>query len=177
MIRRGKDRVLEQLGFSFGGWTGEDDYEATAFTVFCGGCSDRVLNTCTFTLPSRGFNAERILTAPVLTGLVRTMATAWDPDWGECLSSPHMDLMPELTRPTVRVGWITYVSRRLGTVPPLHAPVRIERVEDKGTLILLTPDRFTVHNPEHVALAERVRELLDRAGLLHPSPAQGSSQN
>ena len=62
------------------------------------------------------------------------------------------------------MGWVTYLSRRLGRVPPLPAPVRIEPVEDKGTLIILTPERFTASNPEHVALAERVRELLDRAG-------------
>ncbi|KFE60946.1 hypothetical protein DB31_4570 [Hyalangium minutum] len=59
-----------------------------------------------------------------------------------------------------------YFSRLRGTVPPLPAPVRIEPVEDKGTLVILTPERFTVSNPEHVALAARVHELLDRAGLL-----------
>ncbi|WP_425434244.1 Imm52 family immunity protein [Myxococcus fulvus] len=57
-------------------------------------------------------------------------------------------------------------------MPPLPAPVRIESVEDKGTLIVLTPERFTASNPDHVALAERVRELLDRAGLLKPLQSQ-----
>ena len=61
-----------------------------------------------------------------------------------------------------------YFSRQRGTVPPLPAPVRIEPVEDKGALIILTPERFTASNPEHVALAARVQELLDRAGLLRP---------
>jgi hypothetical protein len=46
--------------------------------------------------------------------------------------------------------------------------VRVEPVEDKGTLIVLTPERFTAANPAHVELAQRVRGLLDRAGLLHP---------
>ncbi|WP_373691709.1 Imm52 family immunity protein [Hyalangium versicolor] len=50
----------------------------------------------------------------------------------------------------------------------MPAPVRIEQVEDKGTLVILTAERFTVSNPEHVALAARVHELLDRAGLLRP---------
>ncbi|WP_244237074.1 Imm52 family immunity protein [Corallococcus llansteffanensis] len=36
----------------------------------------------------------------------------------------------------------------------------------KGTLIVLTPERFTVCIPEHVALARRVRELLAGAGLM-----------
>ena len=61
-----------------------------------------------------------------------------------------------------------YFSRQRGTVPPLPAPVRVEPVEDKGTLVILTPERFTVSNPEHVALAARVHELLDGAGLLGP---------
>ena len=39
---------------------------------------------------------------------------------------------------------------------------------DKGTLIVLTPERFTAADPEHVALAERVGGLLDRAGLMKP---------
>ena len=52
--------------------------------------------------------------------------------------------------------------------PPLPAPVRIERVKDKGTLITLTDERFTVSTPEHVARAVRVHELLDRAGVLLP---------
>ncbi|WP_347402695.1 Imm52 family immunity protein [Corallococcus sp. NCSPR001] len=49
--------------------------------------------------------------------------------------------------------------------------MRIEPVEDKGTLIILTPERFTVANPEHVALARRVRELLARAGLMRTAGA------
>jgi hypothetical protein len=61
-----------------------------------------------------------------------------------------------------------YLSARRGPVPPLPAPVRMEPVEDKGTLIVLTPERFTEANPEHVALAGRVSEMLDQAGLLKP---------
>jgi hypothetical protein len=61
-----------------------------------------------------------------------------------------------------------YFSKGRGAVPPLPAPVRMEPVEDKGTLILLTPERFTVSNPEHVGLAARVHTLLAEAGLLRP---------
>jgi hypothetical protein len=46
--------------------------------------------------------------------------------------------------------------------------VRIEPVEDKGTLIILTPERFTAFDPKHGAMAARVHELLDRVGLLRP---------
>jgi hypothetical protein len=66
----------------------------------------------------------------------------------------------------VRVGWLTYLSRRLGTLPPLPAPVRIEPVGALGWLLVLSPEPMTTSNPEHVAFTRRVRELLDRVGLI-----------
>nr|WP_224361706.1 immunity 52 family protein [Hyalangium versicolor] len=104
------------------------------------------------------------------TQALRALASAWDPDWGVAISHDHRDIIDQKS-PEVWIGWVTYLSRRLGRVPPLPAPVRIEPVEDKGALVILTPERFTASNPEHVALAERVRELLDRAGLLTVKPA------
>jgi hypothetical protein len=50
------------------------------------------------------------------------------------------------------------LARLRGEVPPLPALVRIEPVEDRGTLLILTPECFTAANPEHVTLARRVRE-------------------
>jgi hypothetical protein len=122
-------------------------------------------------LPSGGPGAERIFSASALTNIVKSMVRAWEPDWAVARSRTHADLDKEETwRTHLWPGWVTYIARHRGTVPPLPAPVRIEHVEDQGTLILLTPERFTVDNPEHVALAHRVRELLDRAGLLrHPT--------
>jgi len=61
---------------------------------------------------------------------------------------------------------MTYFSRERGEVPALPAPVRLELVGDKGTLVILTPERLTPSNPEHVALARRVQNLLEERGLL-----------
>ena len=61
-----------------------------------------------------------------------------------------------------------YFARNLGTLPPLPDPVCTEPVGDKGTLVILTPERFTASNPEHVALAARVQELLEHSGMLRP---------
>ncbi|XXF78512.1 immunity 52 family protein [Myxococcaceae bacterium GXIMD 01537] len=167
-VRRGKDRTVDELGFSIGGWNGAaDDYEASGFLIACGGDSAWVNNRCVFTLPSRGASMERILSAPVMTCLLRATALAWDPDWGVALSEEYRDLVkPRRAKGAPYVGWVTYLSRQRGVVPPLPAPVRVEPVEDKGTLIVLTPERFASTNPEHVALAEQVRALLDGAGLL-----------
>ncbi|RKG81572.1 hypothetical protein D7W79_05120 [Corallococcus exercitus] len=173
-VRQGRDRTFADLGFSLGGWNGAaDEYEVSGFLIACGGYSEWVNNHCVFTLPSRGPSSERVLTAPVLTRLVRETAAAWEPDWGVAISEQHRDLMkPHRAKGAPYVGWVTYLARHRGRVPLLPAPVRVENVEDKGTLIILTPERFTVSNPEHVALAERVRELLDRAGLLRPLQPQ-----
>jgi hypothetical protein len=41
-------------------------------------------------------------------------------------------------------------------------------VEDKGTLITLSPERFTTSNPAHLEHARHVTGLLSRSGLLGP---------
>lgn len=173
MFRRGKDRMFEDLGFRLNGWNGADDHEASSFNIRAGLYAERIVNACVFYLPNagpdnkEGPNAQRVLTATVLSGLVRAMAVAWEPEWAIAASNSYEDLLPkpQLTR---RLGWVTYYSDQVGRVPPLPAPVRMERIDDKGTLLVLTPERFTATNPEHVALANRVGELLDRAGLLGP---------
>ncbi|RKH13363.1 hypothetical protein D7X74_21990 [Corallococcus sp. CA047B] len=169
LILKGKDRVVEDLGFRFGAWNGApDDSDGSSFNVTCGSYSERVSNTCVFNLPHRGPTADRVLTAHVLAGLVRVLATSWEPDFATVMSSPHLQSAETGDPSSSWIGWITYLSSQRGTVPPLPAPVRIEPVDDRGTLIILTPERFTVGNPEHLALAERVRGLLDNAGLLKP---------
>jgi hypothetical protein len=46
--------------------------------------------------------------------------------------------------------------------------VRVESVEDKGTLIVLGPERLSASNPEHLSLGRRVQEVLDSKELLRP---------
>lgn len=173
IVRRGKDRVFEDLGFRFSAWNGAaDDYDGSSFNVTCGGFTDVVCNSCVLNLPSRGPNAERVLTSRVVSQLVRSMAIAWEPDSAVGMSSSHLQMVDKGVPFAVLPGWVTYLARHRGTVPQLPAPVRVETVEDKGTLIVLTPERFTASNPGHVALAEQVRDLLDRAGLLNPLQIQ-----
>jgi len=104
---------------------------------------------------------------------LRALAIAWEQDWGAGMSDAHRNLIMHKC-PDVWLGWVTYLSRRQGRVPPLPAPVRVEPVEELGTLVILTPERFRVSNPEHLALSEQVRELLDQAGLLKSVPPQPS---
>ena len=155
---------MPELGFSLGLWNGGTGGDDAWLRIACGGYAERLYNLCRLRAPDEGPIGERVLTIAFQVEVLRAIAAAWDPDWGEALSEAHRDLMKD--KQSVPVGWVTYLSYRRGRVPPLPAPVRIEPVGELGSLIILTPERFTATNPEHLALAERVRERLDRAGLL-----------
>jgi hypothetical protein len=155
-------------GFSFHLWTGDSLEETSGVDGTCGLSSHRLSSTCVLTPQDEGLVGKRVLTASVMTEVLRAMILAWDPEWGLATSDAHRDSVTQQAKPGTFVGWVMYFSRLRGPVPPLPAPVRIERVEDQGTLVILTPERFTVSSPEHVALAARVHELLSRAGLLRP---------
>lgn len=167
LFRKGVNRerggpAIEDLGFTFWFGNGGRDNDSADLQVLCGCYSEAVSNVCVLKMPTRLF------TVPVLTCVVRSMALAWEPDWAVATSSDHRDLMSEAGSAGTFAGWVTYQSRRRGAVPPLPAPVRIEPVEDRGTLVILTPERLTASNPEHVALGHRVGELLSKAGLMQP---------
>ncbi|RUO90796.1 hypothetical protein D7Y11_23150 [Corallococcus sp. AB018] len=163
----------DEVGVSFSAWNGEPDGASTGVRLACGSTSDLLGDLCVMELPTGGEARERVLTAPVLSQALRAAALAWDPEWGIATSTAHRDRVSEFAVPGTFVGWVTYLSRRLGTVPPLPSPVHIELIEDKGTLIVMCPERFTVSNAEHIALAEQVQDQLNRAGLLKPIQPQG----
>jgi hypothetical protein len=157
---------LGKIGFSFGAWTGhEEDERGGVVSLTCGDDAVAAPNNCILSLPKEEPGTERVLTASVLREVIRAMVLAWEPDDGGIFSDAYQELRDEPVGPP-RTGWLMYFSRRRGEVPPLPKPVRIEPVEDKGTLVILTPERFNGHDLAHVALADQVRELLDRTGLL-----------
>jgi hypothetical protein len=173
-VMRDSVRVpMPDLGFSVKLWNGGSDDDVW-LDFLSGGYWEQANNRCTLQAPDEGPIGERVLTSAFQTEALRAIATAWDPDWGVSMSTAYRDIIWE-KRQDVLVGWVTYLSRRLGRVPPLPAPVRIEPVGELGTLVILTPERFTASNPEHVDLAERVRERLDRAGLLQRPRAGGTA--
>ena len=156
-------------GFSFSAWTGhkEDGYGGMVM-LRCGSAAEVASNNCLLYLPSDGPEEGRVLTPSVLTEVMRALVLAWEPDWGGVISEAYRDLRDEPVGPPYS-GWLMYFAHHWGVVPPLPSPVCVEPVEDKGSLIILTPERFTVDNPAHVALADEVRAVLDREGLLKES--------
>ncbi|HZH15944.1 MAG TPA: immunity 52 family protein [Archangium sp.] len=154
-------------GFHFGAWTGHVpvNQEGGMVTFWCASLAEVAPNTVILHFPSKGPGLDRLLTLPVLTGVVRAMALAWEPDWAVVVSDDFRDRMAPGAADTF-VGWLTYFSRQWGEVPPLPEPVRVEPVEDKGSLIILGPEPLSAANPEHVVLGHRVQQILAERGLL-----------
>ncbi|WNG32444.1 hypothetical protein F0U61_01585 [Archangium violaceum] len=164
-----KEGRFTDEGFSLRGWNGQTHEAASTMSFLCGDASVWVPNRCLFHPPEEGPAKERVLQAPVLARILRAMAVAFEPEWGIATSQAHRAMVvPESAETSAFIGWLMYFSHRRGPLPPLPPPVHIEPVEDKGTLVILTPERFTASNPAHVELARDVAERLTQAGLLSP---------
>lgn len=135
----GKKKYQTRVGeLDFWAWNGESE-GSSEVNFCCGSPSPRTVDLCVFTPPPKGHAAERILTSSILTQALRAMVLAWEPEWGVATSTAHRKSMSNSAAPGTFVGWVTYLSHRRGAVPALPAPVRVEPVEDKGSLIILTP--------------------------------------
>ncbi len=165
--------VMEDMGFGLMVWNTKK--ESINLDLSCGKYSPwGGPNLCLLRPFGQSAVWDRLLRAPVLAEVLTSIATAWDPDYAIASSSQMVDLV-EKRKGEVRVGWLTYLSRRRGKLPPLPAPVRIEPVGSLGWLLVLSSEPMTASNPEHVAFTTRVRELLDRAGLIEipQAPPEG----
>jgi hypothetical protein len=150
-------------GVRLGVWNG-DVNDMVGASVFCGESSVWVSNVCLVDLPEEGPAAERLFQVSTLCQILRAMVLAWEPEWGVATTSSHRRRVSDSTAGTF-LGWVTYFSHRRGPIPALPPPVRVEPVEDKGSLVILTPERISA---EHVELARTVAGLLEQAGLMGP---------
>lgn len=163
-----KTYQFDDDGFSFGAWTGHvpTNEDGGMISLLCGSRAGGGPNQVLLDFPSGDAARERLLTLSVLTGVMRAMAIAWEPDWGYIGSDAFRDHVSRDGAADTFVGWLTYISRQWGEVPALPEPVRVEPVEEKGTLITLGPERISAANPEHLALGDRVQRILEERGLL-----------
>lgn len=160
---------LGKVGFSFGAWTGHESRERGGVVgLTCGDDAVVAPNNCILDLPREKPGSERVLSVSVLTEVMRAMVLAWEPDWGVVTSEDFRDSLSQEGDAGTFVGWLTYFSRSRGEVPSLPAPVRVAPVEDKGSLVFLSPVRLSVANSEHLALGRHVQDVLLSKGLLNP---------
>lgn len=166
-----EENQLGRDGFSFGAWTGHaEDGRGGMVNLTCGDASGAYPNCCLLYLPWPEIEPEgpRVMTTAALVNVLRAMVLAWEPLFGVVATHEFRRALRPAGDPRGFVGWLTYVSRTRGEVPPLPPSVRVEPVEDKGNLIVGGPERLSAANPEHVALGRRIQEVLDTKGLLRP---------
>ena len=162
---REKYQILDD-GFAFGAWTGHvEQGQGGGVTLTCGSKAEFSPNSLWLSLPREALGHERLVTAPVVAGAMRAIAVAWEPEWAVATADGLWKELSGGSQLGCFVGWMTYFSRERGEVPVLPAPVRVEPVGDKGNLVMLTPERLTPSNPEHVALAWRMQRALEEGGL------------
>ncbi|WNG42482.1 hypothetical protein F0U61_44915 [Archangium violaceum] len=160
---------LGKVGFSFGAWTGHESRErGGVVSLTCGDDAVGAPNNCILDLPREKPGAERVLSVSVLTEVLRAMVLAWEPDWGVVTSEDFRDSLSQEGDVGTFVGWMTYFSRSRGEVPSLPAPVRMELVENRGTLVILSSERLTVANSEQLVLGRHIQDVLLAKGLLKP---------
>jgi hypothetical protein len=103
-----------------------------------------------------------LITLPVLKPALLVLASLWEPTW--CGLSPWSvhDFKPkrEPHRPWFGLEWVTYLSPRFA---PLVTPPRTaitEHLPNGALLMIATEDRFTVDNPQHLAVARDIEAAL-----------------
>lgn len=96
---------------------------------------------------------------------MRAMVLAWDPDWGVIVPEEVRAHMIRTRTAFTYVGWLTYITRRWGEVPPLSEVQSIEPIEDKGSLVVLTDEPLSP-TPAHLDRCLRVQQHLSARGLL-----------
>lgn len=164
--RRDTDRsIIKELGFSLYATTPGED--GAWLRINCGiynSSSNR--NSCWLMISEATPETPRLSAEPMLIAILQQMVEAFAPDLGFASHYKGWTEVDGYPLKEIPIKWIMYFSREWGRVPPLPAPVRIERYGDKGTFIILTPERLDISNPAHIELGRTVKKLLSKAGLL-----------
>jgi hypothetical protein len=93
------------FGVSFSAWTGhEEDGHGSSVMRSCGSAVAPPPNKCLLYLPHEGPGAERVLTASVLTGMMRALVLAWEPDDGGIISRGYQELRNQPVGPPIWAG-------------------------------------------------------------------------
>ncbi|NOK14595.1 Imm52 family immunity protein, partial [Corallococcus exercitus] len=105
---------------SFWLWAGESPDETSGINGSCGSATTHVSSHCILNSLGQSEVANRVVTAPVMTGVVRAMALAWEPEFALAASNQHRELVAV---PMIEnyIGWVTYLADFRGPVPPLPA--------------------------------------------------------
>lgn len=153
-------KPIENLGFSICLWHPNDSDSVGRLIINWGVSTPYVENSCILDPPPSGRARQRLLSKRGIVSYYASLARCFDPDHGDLASG---DLWDEIHYKVgdPPVGWVTYMSRRLGSLPELKRPTIVVPIDDLGHLIFAVGRRFSAQNREHVDDLLRVREVLN----------------
>jgi len=113
--------------------------------------------------------ASAALAPAALHAMLRALVDAFSPLFGFA-GSAELPLAPTAIVSDGRppVGWLTYLARGYPSLPPSWPTPTVAYGWPEGTLVAAHPELFDERNPEHRAAMDRVRTLLDEAGVRVP---------
>ncbi|MFI0409214.1 Imm52 family immunity protein [Actinomadura sp. 3N508] len=160
-----------RLGFSMSAHIDDGDLPRVSLSSTVGACGSYVGNSLVLTLYVWEQKQGGLWT-PMAGDLLRAVAEACEPDWGEVRNDALADAQnenPQITVGTPRAGYVTYLSSNRRARVSGEVPGRTRQATDGGLLIDMTEDgRF----PELDAVAELDRRLRDSGALVEIPESQ-----
>jgi len=111
----------------------------------------------------------RLLHPEAMERLLRAMVRIWEPDWAVASTGDIISLYEDATGrhpECLTCGWMTYLRHPRQAIPPLPKPMRVEPVEEAGSLVVVTPEPLDASNPAHEDLVLQAQRILGEAELL-----------
>jgi hypothetical protein len=164
-------KVIEKLGFRRAFVSdSRKPAEQWALSFCCGLYANTpgLLNSCVLNLPETGNDREKLLNYNKVLCVMKTLIEAWNPDWAVFQSTSFREVIREKPNIPGRalVGWMVYFASHLGKVPDdLRVYSRME-LNQKGTLLILSPDPISSERPDHIEAAKKLITSLQSAGLI-----------
>jgi hypothetical protein len=125
-------------------------------------------------LPGRGSRAGKRSAARETACIITVLVKSWDPDWVR-ITTAQVDsaVYPQQPYDGQRVGWLTYIADRHGSLPDLPPTCEVTRVDHLGSVILVKSiNRPSASVEAHVQELKRLSDVLEKAGMLAPVPAE-----
>jgi hypothetical protein len=156
--RDDNNEVIEDLGFAAALWNGAGSGNEVSISFHCGSYSEWVGNNTVLKLPFDRIISNDIYSFIKMQQILLILVRCFDPDWGVVTSHRLREAVNiPVGKPTA--GWLTYLSNRYGASAP-NAGYEIERVGDRGELLIATREPFDSQRPEHVGPALEVAKRI-----------------
>ncbi len=112
-------------------------------------------------------NALKRLTAQTATKVIQCMVDIMEPDWAVAKPFRLLYMKSQRAQFHPKVGWITYLAKPPRPLPTFSLPSHAKPFAD-GVLITTTDELLVQHNPNHVALVDKIDAALVSAGIFVP---------